>query len=53
MAMKMIPTSATDPDGYVACPGSCQRACAEALRETVRAARPHLEQRLRWGHLAR
>ncbi|WP_284614539.1 DUF1801 domain-containing protein [Aquabacterium humicola] len=51
MAVKMILTPATDPDGYIACLGGWQRAYAEALRETVRAVVPDFDERLKWGHI--
>ena len=49
--MKMILTPATTPDEYIACLDGWQRLFAEALRNTVRAAAPELEERLKWGHL--
>jgi hypothetical protein len=49
--MKMILTPATTPDGYIGFLTGWQRRYAEALRDTVRAAAPVLEERLKWGHL--
>ena len=49
--MKMILTPATTPDEYIDCLAGWQRSFAEALRNTVRAAAPGLEERLKWGHL--
>lgn len=49
--MKMILTPATTPDEYIACFSGWQRRYAEALRDTVRAAAPGLQERLKWGHL--
>ena len=49
--MKMILTSATNPDEYVACLGGWQRGYVEALRRAVREAAPELEERLKWGHI--
>lgn len=49
--MKMILTSATSPDEYIACLAGWQKGFAEALRDTVRAAAPDLQERLKWGHL--
>lgn len=49
--MKMILTPATTPDEYIACLTGWQKSFAEALRDTVRAAAPALEERLKWGHL--
>jgi hypothetical protein len=49
--MKMILTSATSPDEYIACLAGWQKDYASALRATVRAAAPQLEERLKWGHI--
>jgi hypothetical protein len=49
--MKMILTSARTPDDYIECLSGWQRRYAEALRSTVKAASPMLEERLKWGHL--
>lgn len=49
--MKMILTPATTPDEYIDCLTGWQRRFAEALRDTVRAAAPALQERLKWGHL--
>ena len=49
--MKMILTPATTPDEYIGFLTGWQRRYAEALRDTVRAAAPVLEERLKWGHL--
>ncbi len=49
--MKMILTPATTPDEYVACLTGWQKSFAEALRDTVRATAPELQERLKWGHL--
>lgn len=49
--MKMILTSATTPDGYIACLAGWQKSFAEALRDTVRTTAPELQERLKWGHL--
>jgi hypothetical protein len=49
--MKMILTSARTPDDYIECLSGWQRRYAEALRSTVKAASPTLEERLKWGHL--
>lgn len=49
--MKMILTSATTPDEYLDCLSSWQGRYVAALRDTVRAAAPALEERLKWGHL--
>jgi hypothetical protein len=49
--MKMIPTSAKNPDEYIACLDGWQRAYADALRRAVRGAVPALEERLKWGHI--
>jgi len=51
MAMKMILTGATTPDGYMAALGGWQRARVETLRGQVRRAVPAFEERLKWGHL--
>lgn len=50
-ALKMILTSATTPSDYVECLDGWQRRYVEALRATVTAAAPALEERLKWGHL--
>ena len=49
--LKMILTSANNPDEYVACLNGWQRAYAEALRSTVRNAAPGLEEGMKWGHI--
>lgn len=49
--MKMVLTSATDPDGYIACLSGWQRRYVQALRGVVRHAAPGLEERLKWGRL--
>ena len=49
--MKMIMTPATTPDEYIACLTGWQKSFAEALRDTVRATAPELQERLKWGHL--
>lgn len=49
--MRMILTSARTPDNYIECLSGWQRRYAEALRSTVKAASPTLEERLKWGHL--
>ena len=49
--MKMVLTSATDPDGYIACLSGWQQRCAQALRGVVRHAAPELDERLKWGHI--
>ncbi|MBT9552171.1 MAG: DUF1801 domain-containing protein [Hydrogenophaga sp.] len=49
--MKMVLTSATDPDGYIACLSGWPQRCAQALRSVVRQAAPELEERLKWGHI--
>jgi hypothetical protein len=49
--MKMILTTANDPDQYVACQSGWQRDFVEALRRAVREAAPALDERLKWGHL--
>lgn len=49
--MKMILTSAKTPDDYVACLSGWQRRYVEALRGTVLASAPQLDERLKWGHL--
>lgn len=50
--MKMILTSATTPDEYVECLSGWQCEFVQALRSTVRAAAPDLQEHLKWGHLA-
>lgn len=47
----MILTSANTPDEYVGCLDGWQRRYVEALRATVLAASPTLDERLKWGHL--
>jgi hypothetical protein len=47
----MILTAATTPNEYVACLDGWQRRYVEALRHTVVASAPELEERLKWGHL--
>lgn len=49
--MKMILTPATTPDAYIACLSGWQQRYADALRSTVRAAAPALEERMKWGHI--
>ncbi|MGS5086519.1 DUF1801 domain-containing protein [Hydrogenophaga sp. A37] len=49
--MKMVLTSATNPDEYMACLGGWQHSYAQALRSVVRSAAPELEERLKWGHI--
>jgi hypothetical protein len=49
--VKMILTSAASPDEYIDCLSGWQRSYAAALRSTVLAAAPELEERLKWGHL--
>ena len=49
--MKMVLTSATNPDEYIACLAGWQRSCAEALRHVVLDSAPELEERLKWGHI--
>jgi hypothetical protein len=49
--MKMILTSATTPDGYVACLGGWQQRYVQALRETVLLTAAPIDERLKWGHL--
>ena len=49
--MKTVLTPATTPDEYIGCLTGWQRSFAEALRNTVRAAAPDLQERLKWGHL--
>jgi len=49
--MKMILTPATTPEEYVGYLSGWQRRYVEALRDTVRATAPELEERLKWGHL--
>ncbi|MDG5975806.1 hypothetical protein H010_11111 [Hydrogenophaga taeniospiralis CCUG 15921] len=49
--MKMVLTSATNPDEYMACLGGWQQSYAQALRSVVRSAAPELEERLKWGHI--
>lgn len=49
--MKMILTSATDPDAYIECLAGWQRTYAEALRSAVRSTVPGMDERLKWGHI--
>lgn len=49
--MKMILTTASTPDEYIACLAGWQQRFAEALRNTVLAAEPAYEERLKWGHI--
>ncbi|TDP72735.1 DUF1801 domain-containing protein [Roseateles toxinivorans] len=49
--MNMILTSATTPDEYIACLAGWQKSFAEALRDTVHATAPELQERLKLGHL--
>ena len=49
--MKMILTPATTPDEYIGYLSGWQRSFAQALRSTVLAAAPDLDERLKWGHL--
>lgn len=49
--MKMILTTARTPDEYIACLSGWQQRYAEALRNTVLAAEPAYEERLKWGHI--
>lgn len=49
--MKMVLTPATDPDQYLGYLSGWQRDYAFALREAVREAAPHMEERLKWGHI--
>ena len=49
--MKMILTTATTPDEYVACVQGWQQTYVAALRGAVRDAAPQLDERLKWGHL--
>jgi hypothetical protein len=49
MMMKTIP--AANPDTYVAALSGWQRDFVVALRATVLAAAPHLDERIKWGHL--
>ncbi|MCY1369669.1 hypothetical protein D9M69_567210 [compost metagenome] len=49
--MKMVLTSATNPDEYIACLSGWQQSYAQALRSVVRSAAPELEERLKWGHI--
>ena len=49
--MKMVLTSAKDPDGYIACLSGWPQRYVQALRSVVRHAAPDLEERLKWGHL--
>ena len=47
----MILTPAKTPAEYLACLNGWQAPCAQALRDTVLAAAPALDERLKWGHL--
>lgn len=49
--MKMVLTSATTPNEYIACLSGWQRSYAEALRHVVLTSAPALEERLKWGHI--
>jgi hypothetical protein len=49
--MKMVLTSAKTPDEYIQCLSGWQQAYAAALRATVHAAVPAVEERLKWGHI--
>lgn len=49
--MKMILSSASTPGEYLEGLEGWQRRYADALRTTVLAAAPALEERLKWGHL--
>jgi hypothetical protein len=49
--MKMILTSATTPDEYVACLDGWQRRYVQALRETVLRTASPIDEHLKWGHL--
>lgn len=49
--MKMVLTSATNPDEYIACLSGWQQSYAQALRGVVCSAAPELEERLKWGHI--
>lgn len=49
--MKMILTPARTPAEYIDFLDSWQRLYAEALRATVLASSPDLDERLKWGHL--
>jgi hypothetical protein len=51
-SMKMILTPARTPDQYIGCLTGWQRSFTAALRDTVHAAAPDLEEKLKWGHLA-
>ena len=47
----MYRVDAADPDGYVAALGGWQQAQVMALRAAALQAEPHLEEKLKWGHL--
>lgn len=49
--LKMILTPASTPDEYINYLQNWQRNFVEALRNTVRAAAPGLQERLKWGRL--
>jgi hypothetical protein len=49
--VKMILTTAKDPDEYIECLTGWQRAYAQALRSAVRRAVPGLDESLKWGHI--
>lgn len=49
--MKMILTSAQNPEEYIACLSGWQRTYAEALRCAVRSVTSELDERLKWGHI--
>jgi hypothetical protein len=49
--VKMILTSAQNPDEYIACLSGWQRTYAAALRSAVRNVATELEERLKWGHI--
>lgn len=50
--MKMILTSATTPDEYVASLAGWQRRYVQALRDIVLQSAAPIDERLKWGHLA-
>jgi hypothetical protein len=47
----MILTSANTPAEYLTCLGGWQSPCVHALRATLLASAPELDERLKWGHL--
>jgi hypothetical protein len=49
--MKMVLTSAKNPDEYIKCLSGWQRTYVAALRSAVREAAPELVERLKWGHI--